>query len=75
MAHSDSDAPDVNPEQLEALGAIAGAIGRPRIAMRESPSLTGSRSAARAADDVRDVLAELPRRADREPVVGVGHGR
>jgi myo-inositol-1(or 4)-monophosphatase len=27
-----------------------------------------------AADDVRHVLAELPRRADREPVVGAGEG-
>jgi myo-inositol-1(or 4)-monophosphatase len=27
-----------------------------------------------AADDVREVLAELPRRADREPVVGAGMG-
>ena len=28
-----------------------------------------------AVEDVRGVLAELPRRADREPVVGTGHGR
>jgi fructose-1,6-bisphosphatase/inositol monophosphatase family enzyme len=27
-----------------------------------------------AVEDVRDVLAELPRRADREPVVGTGMG-